>query len=162
MGFIHRHRNTLSLRSPEGFSLSRATSFNRHNVELFLKNLKSIHQRYPHPQFSDGSKIFNLDKAGTSIIPKTPKVLPKQEQNTATSGERGCLVTTCSIKYCEPDFLSNEVTNRSNPELYNISEQSNLASSSNQQSSTPSTSNIISPSTPGTPARKTNLTPSSR
>ncbi|KAF2888561.1 hypothetical protein ILUMI_17612, partial [Ignelater luminosus] len=64
--------------------------------------------------------------------------------------------------FYKPDFLSNEVTNRSNPELYNISEQSNLASSSNQQSSTPSTSNIISPSTPGTPARKTNLTPSSR
>lgn len=35
-------RNELSLRTPEGCSLSRMTSFNKYNVDLFFKNLESI------------------------------------------------------------------------------------------------------------------------
>ncbi|KAF2879570.1 hypothetical protein ILUMI_26595 [Ignelater luminosus] len=42
--------------------------------------------------------------------------------------------------FTETDFLSSEATNRPNPELCNILKQSNLASSSNQQCSTPSIS----------------------
>ncbi|KAF2882112.1 hypothetical protein ILUMI_24034, partial [Ignelater luminosus] len=60
------------------------------------------------------------------------------------------------------DRIKEQSKQTSGPELCNISEQSDLASSSNQQPSTSSTSNLISPSTPGTPARKTNLMTSSQ
>ncbi|KAF2886145.1 hypothetical protein ILUMI_20028 [Ignelater luminosus] len=53
----------------------------------------------------------------------------------------------------ETDLLSSKATKRPNPKLCNILDQFDLASSSNQQSSTPSTLNIISP-TRGTPAKK--------
>lgn len=43
--FRQRHQNH-SLRQSEATSLSRATSFNRHNISIFFKNLKTIYERY--------------------------------------------------------------------------------------------------------------------
>lgn len=89
----------LSFRTPEGCSLSRCTSFNRHNVGIFFENLQSIYSRSPH--FADGRRIFNLDETATVTVQKSQKVLAVKgvkQTNKVTSGEKGTLVTTCIIK----------------------------------------------------------------
>lgn len=48
-----RRNPRISLRTPEGCSLSRATFFNPHNVKKFFDNLKSAMDR--HERFCDGT-----------------------------------------------------------------------------------------------------------
>ena len=88
----------LSLRTPEGCSLSRATGFNEFNVSSFFGKLEEVIKR--HPQFADGSRIFNLDETGTTTVQKSQKILAlkgTKQVSKATSAERGTLVTTCCI-----------------------------------------------------------------
>lgn len=95
-GFFRRHPN-LSVRKPEACSLARATAFNRHTVEMFYNNLDNVRQR--HPNFSNGSRLFNLDETSAQTVQKNPPKIVAQKgkkqvyQN--TSAERGTLVTTC-------------------------------------------------------------------
>ena len=104
-GFMLRHKN-LSIRQLKGCSLSRATSFNSHNVKLFFNKLESIYKR--SPAFADGTRVYNFDETFTTTVQKPPKIIAEKgikQVNMATSGERGILVTTCCIVNASGIFI---------------------------------------------------------
>lgn len=94
-GFLKRHPS-LSLRLPEATSLSRALSFNRHNVKIFFDNLQAQMKVLK----VSGKQIYNLDETGLTTVQKSPKVIASKgtkQVGQITSRERGELVTLCGI-----------------------------------------------------------------
>lgn len=91
--FQSRHKSEISLRKPEATSLSRATSFNRSNIEMFFRILAEAHDRYgPFPP----ENIYNVDETALTTVQTPAKIYaPKGEKQvgSVTSAERGQLVT---------------------------------------------------------------------
>ncbi|ESO12325.1 hypothetical protein HELRODRAFT_158821 [Helobdella robusta] len=100
--FMKRHPS-LSIRSPEACSLLRATSFNRHNIGQFYKNIEKIFLK--SPQLADPSRIFNLNKTVQKRCSKVVGAKGMKQVNQATSAEKGSLVTTCCIICANGTFL---------------------------------------------------------
>lgn len=96
-GLKKRHSN-ISIRCPEGCSLSRMTSFNPHNVSTFFNKLEAVYSRSDN--FSNGSRVYNLDETSTTTVQNPKKIIAGKgikQVNKCTSGERGQNVTTCCI-----------------------------------------------------------------
>ena len=104
-GFMKRNPS-LSLRKPESCSLTRATSFNKHNVQVFFSKLKAVFER--NPTFANGLRLYNLDETATTTAQKAPNVIAlkgTKQVSQVASAERGTLVTTCCIMNASENAL---------------------------------------------------------
>lgn len=101
--FMRRNAH-LSLRTPEATSLSRATSFNKTNVNSFFEIYQRLLQKY---QFN-ASRIWNIDETGVTTVQKPKKIVAARGQKqigAITSAERGTLVTLACASNAAGNFI---------------------------------------------------------
>lgn len=92
---LFRSRHNISLRTPEATSLSRTTSFNKHNVGIFFTNLRNVIEKHGFT----ANSIYNCDETAVTTVHKPPKVMApcgQKQVGKVTSAERGVLVTMCA------------------------------------------------------------------
>lgn len=87
-----RRNPELSVRAAQATSLSRATSFNKTNVDAFYDNLTIVMNR----QQFEPQNIFNVDETGITTVQKPNRIIARRgsrQVGALTSAERGTLVT---------------------------------------------------------------------
>lgn len=90
-GFIGRHPQ-LSIRTPQGTSISRAVGFNRPKVEQFYELYKECLQVNSY----SANNIWNVDESGITNVQRPGKIVATKgarQVNKMTSAERGFTVT---------------------------------------------------------------------
>jgi len=87
-----RRNSEMTVRVAQATSLSRATSFNKNNMNAFYNNLSVVMDRYKfEPQ-----QIYNTDETGITTVQKPDRVVARrgaQQVGSVTSAERSTLVT---------------------------------------------------------------------
>jgi hypothetical protein len=87
-----KQKNKLSICTPQATSLSRATNFNKHNVEMCFSILDKVYDKYSF-QCQD---IYNVDKTAVTTVQKLSRIIARKgvkQVGAVTSAERGSLVT---------------------------------------------------------------------
>lgn len=92
--FMRRHQE-LSVRKPEPTAIGRMSAFNKHNVDLFYRNLHEVLDKYKF----QAKDIWNCDETGVTTVQVPEHVIAgrgERQVASVTSAERGTLVTMCN------------------------------------------------------------------